>query len=152
MNAIGFFNAETLKLQSFWGSDPDPDGGTYSAPPYPLAGREGCPLPHPPRGSAARYSAQPIATPSPLPNPGSATGICPVIEVVLDQMAGLKITALPEPCTVSYLANELRVLSGLQVGEIMYNGKDITLSWDSTTVNGENINQMFQQYHQNHMC
>ena len=57
-------------------------------------------------------------------------------------MAGLKITALPEPCTVSYLANELRVLSGLQVGEIMYNGKDITLSWDSTTVNGENINQI----------
>ena len=67
------------------------------------------------------------------------TSICPVIEVVLDQMAGLKITALPEPCTVSYLANELEVLSDLQV---MYNGKDITLSWDSTTINGEHINEI----------
>ena len=27
------------------------------------------------------------------------TSICPVIEVVLDQMAGLKVTSLPEPCT-----------------------------------------------------
>ena len=57
-------------------------------------------------------------------------------------MAGLKITALPEPCTVSYLANELGVLSDLQVGEIMYNSKDITLSWDSTTHNGEHINEI----------
>ena len=70
------------------------------------------------------------------------TSICPVIEAVLDQMAGLKITALPEPCTVSYLAYELGVLSDLQVGEIMYNGKDITLSWDSTTINGEHINEI----------
>ena len=36
------FVAEKLqKLQSGWGSAPDPDGGAYSAPPYPLAGREG---------------------------------------------------------------------------------------------------------------
>ena len=70
------------------------------------------------------------------------TRICPVIEVVLDQMAGLKITALPETCTVSYLAYELGVLSDLQVGEIMNNGKDITLSWDSTTINGEHINEI----------
>ena len=33
------------------GIAPDPDGGAYSAPPYPLAGREGVPpLPHPPQG------------------------------------------------------------------------------------------------------
>ena len=57
-------------------------------------------------------------------------------------MAGLKITALPEPCTVSYLANKLGVLSDLPVGEIMYNGKDKTLSWDSTTINEEHINEM----------
>ena len=67
------------------------------------------------------------------------TSICPVIEVVLDQMAGLKINALPEPCTVNY---ELEVLSDLQVGEIMYNGKDITLSWDSTSINGKHINEI----------
>ena len=67
------------------------------------------------------------------------TCICPVIEVMLDQMAGLKVTALPEPSTVSYSAYELGVLSDLQVGEIMYN---ITLSWDSTTINGEHINEV----------
>ena len=49
------------------------------------------------------------------------------------------MTALPEPCTVSYLANELGVLTDLQVGEIMYN---IILSWDSTTINGEHINEI----------
>ena len=43
---------------------------------------------------------------------------------------------------VCYLAYELGVLSDLQVGEIMYNGKDITLSWDSTTINGEHINEI----------
>ena len=31
----------------FWGSAPHPDGGAYSAPPYPLAGWEGCPPPAP---------------------------------------------------------------------------------------------------------
>ena len=30
----------------------------------------------------------------------------------------------------------------LQVGEIMYNGKDKTLSWDSTTIDGEHINEI----------
>ena len=72
----------------------------------------------------------------------SITSIYPVIEVALDQMAGLKITALPEPCTVRYLAYELGVLSDLQVGEIIYNGKDITLSWDSTTINGKHISEI----------
>ena len=70
------------------------------------------------------------------------TCICPVIEVILNQMAGLKVTSLPEPSTVSYLAYELGVLSDLQVGEIMYNGNNITLSWDSTTINGEHINEV----------
>ena len=59
--------------------------------------------------------------------------------MILDQMAGLKVTSLPEPSTVSYLAYELGVLSDLQVGEIMYN---VTLSWDSTTINGEHINEV----------
>ena len=49
------------------------------------------------------------------------TSTCPVIEVVLKQMAGLKVTSLPEPCTVSYLVYELGALSDLQVGDIMYN-------------------------------
>ena len=36
-----FVTEKLQKLQSGWGSAPDPDGGAYSAPPYPLAGREG---------------------------------------------------------------------------------------------------------------
>ena len=36
-----FVDEKLQKLQSGWGSAPDPDGGAYSAPPYPLAGREG---------------------------------------------------------------------------------------------------------------
>ena len=39
---VFFFNAKRV---GFWGSAPGPDGGAYSAPPYPLAGQEGCP-PH----------------------------------------------------------------------------------------------------------
>ena len=38
------------KSVGFWGSATDPDGGAYSAPPYPLAGREGCPPPAPSPG------------------------------------------------------------------------------------------------------
>ena len=38
---------------------------------------------------------------------------------------------------------KLLVLSDLQVGEMMYNGKDITLSWNSTTINGENRYKCF---------
>ena len=37
---------------------------------------------------------------------------------------------------------ELGVLSDLRVGEKMYNCKGITLSWDSTTVNGDHINEI----------
>ena len=37
-----------VKLQSFWGRAPDPDGGAYSAPPYPVAVAGGYPLPHHP--------------------------------------------------------------------------------------------------------
>ena len=52
------------------------------------------------------------------------------------------VTSLPDPSTVTCCAYELGVLSDLQVGEIMYNCKDITLSWDSTTVNGDHINEI----------
>ena len=35
VSLAGLYNAKTY---SFWGGAPDPDGGAYSAPPYPLAG------------------------------------------------------------------------------------------------------------------
>ena len=68
--------------------------------------------------------------------------ISPVIEGVLRELAGVKITSLPNPSTVNCCAYELGVLSDLQVGEIMNNYKDITLSWDSTTVNGDHVNEI----------
>ena len=40
------------KSVGFWGGAPDPDGGACSAPPYLLAGREGCPPPTPSTGDA----------------------------------------------------------------------------------------------------
>ena len=43
----GVFYAKSV---GFWGSAPDPGGGAYSAPPHPLAGREGCPPPAPSPG------------------------------------------------------------------------------------------------------
>ena len=66
----GFSNA---KSAGFWGGAPDPDGGASSAPPYPLAGREGCPLPHPlphpPRDGSAYSQPLPFsAPPSPQPS------------------------------------------------------------------------------------
>ena len=51
------------------------------------------------------------------------------------------VTSLPDPSTVTCSAYELGVLSDLQVGEIMYNCKGITLSLDSTAVNGDHINE-----------
>ena len=38
-------------------------GGAYSAPLYPLAGRDRCPLPHPPRGGAAHRRFSPSSWP-----------------------------------------------------------------------------------------
>ena len=35
VSLAGLYNAKTY---SFWGGAPDPDGGAYSTPPYPLAG------------------------------------------------------------------------------------------------------------------
>ena len=56
----GFSNA---KSAGFWGRAPDPDGGASSAPPYPLAGREGCPPPAPSPGRLRLQSAPPLSRP-----------------------------------------------------------------------------------------
>ena len=61
-----FVTLKVQNLQSGWGSAPDPDGGAYSAPPYPLAGG-GRVLPRP-----CTYTPPP----PPLLNPGSAPGQC----------------------------------------------------------------------------
>ena len=67
------------------------------------------------------------------------TNMSPVIEGVLRELAGVMVTTLPDPSTVTCCAHELAVLSDLQVGD---NCKDITPSWNSTTVIGDHIKEM----------
>ena len=58
------FVAEKMqKLQSGWGSAPDPHGGAYSAPPYPLVGREGAAPPPAPTPALNQFHL--IAFPNP---------------------------------------------------------------------------------------
>ena len=47
------------------------------------------------------------------------------------------------PCkyTIAMMAYELGVISDLQVGEVMYL-QDNTFSWDSTSVDGQHINEI----------
>ena len=67
------FVAEKLqKLQSGWGSAPDPDGGAYSDPSYPLAGREGA-MP-PPAPTPALISSTLLLSRTPL-SPDQPTGL-----------------------------------------------------------------------------
>ena len=58
-----FVDEKLQKLQSGWGSAPDPDGGAYSAPPYPLAGREGATPPPDPTPALNQFHL--IAFPNP---------------------------------------------------------------------------------------
>ena len=48
------------------------------------------------------------------------------------------------PCksTVAMVVNELGVISDPQVGEVMSMNHNITLSWDSTLVDGQHINEI----------
>ena len=68
--------------------------------------------------------------------------ICKVIKAVLEQLAGQTVDLLPQPSTVSYFAYELGVISDIQIGEVMYTDDNITLSWDSTSVEGHHINEV----------
>ena len=58
-----FVDEKLQKLQSGWGFAPDPDGGAYSAPPYPLAGREGATPPPAPTRALNQFHL--IAFPNP---------------------------------------------------------------------------------------
>ena len=68
--------------------------------------------------------------------------VCPVITAILNELANFTIDFLPEPSTICNWVYELGIISDLQVGEVMYRQKDITLSWDSTSVNGHHINEV----------
>ena len=77
------------KLQSGWGSAPDPDGGAYSAPPYPLAGREGATPPPAPTPALNQFHL--IAFPNP-PVSRPAYGPASVTHVPFRAKPGRKVT------------------------------------------------------------
>ena len=72
-----FVDENMQKLQSGWGGAPDPDGGAYSAPPYPLAGREGATPPPAPTPALNQFHL--IAFPNPpVSRPAYGPGVaCP---------------------------------------------------------------------------
>ena len=70
------------------------------------------------------------------------SSVCNVIEAVLEHLGNVTVDCLPDPRTVSYFAYELGIISKLQVGEILYDNDNVTLSWDSTSVEGHHINEV----------
>lgn len=70
------------------------------------------------------------------------TSVCKVIEAVLEHLGNVTVDYLPDPRTVSYFAYELGIISDKQVGEILYDNDNVTLSWDSTSVEGHHINEV----------
>ena len=96
------FVAEKLqKLQSGWGGAPDPDGGAYSAPPYPLAGREGLrPLLLPP---PLLISSTLLLSRTPPPPPRLPTSLraCVWIIITSETLKIVSFTAYPFTWAVS---------------------------------------------------
>ena len=82
--------------------------------------------------------------------------VCPVITAIIKELANFTVDFLPEPSTICNWVYELGKIRDLQVGEVMYRHKDITFSWDSTSVNGhvahicdciDNIARIYSMYH-----
>ena len=69
------------------------------------------------------------------------TSIGPVVTAAIQELGGQIIDHLPYPSSISYITYELGIISDLEVGEIIYTNDNITLSWDSTTVDGNHINE-----------
>ncbi|KAK0050238.1 PiggyBac transposable element-derived protein 1 [Biomphalaria pfeifferi] len=65
---------------------------------------------------------------------------CSLIKFIVHELTGISFTALPCTGTISNMALELGILSDLQVGELMFKENELTLSWDSTPLDGQQIN------------
>ena len=73
--------------------------------------------------------------------------VCNVINTILFELAGTTADGLPHSSTVSQCVYELGIISDVQVSEVMYANKNLTLSWDSTTVDGTHINELHISVH-----
>ena len=65
-----------------------------------------------------------------------------VIKAAIRELSGVSLSILPCNSTVAMMAYVLGVISDLQVGEVRYTQDNITLSWDSTSVDGHHINEI----------
>ena len=72
---------------------------------------------------------------------------CNVINAILFELAGTTVDSLPQSSTVSQCVYELGIISDIQVSEVMYANESLTLSWDSTTVDGTHINELHISVH-----
>ena len=75
------------------------------------------------------------------------THVCDVINAILFELPGITVDSLPHSSTVSQCVYELGIISDIQVSEIMYANENLTLSWDSTTVDGTHINELHISVH-----
>ena len=73
--------------------------------------------------------------------------MCNVINAILFELAGTTVDSLPHNSTVSQCVYELGIISDIQVSEVMYANENLTLSWDSTTVDGTHINELHISVH-----
>ena len=73
--------------------------------------------------------------------------VCNVINEILFELAGTTVDSLPHSSTVSQCVYELGIISDIQVSEVMYANENLTLSWDSTTVDGTHINELHISVH-----
>ena len=83
------------------------------------------------------------------------THVCNVISAILFELVGTTIDSLPHSSTVYQCVN-YRIISDIQVSEVMYahknltlswDSKNLTLSWDSTTVDTWDINDLHISVH-----
>ena len=88
---LSFWSLIMQNLKSFWGFAPDPNGGAYSAPPYPLPGAGGGNAPS--RTHPLWYRL--LNTPPLTDNPGSATAASP--ETPMGKLTALPHTNPPPP-------------------------------------------------------
>ena len=70
--------------------------------------------------------------------------MCNVINAILFELVGTTDDSLPHSSTCVY---ELGIISDVQVSEVMYANENLTLSWDSTTVDGTHINELHISVH-----
>ena len=62
--------------------------------------------------------------------------------LILYELVGITVDSLPQTSTVSQCVYELGIISDIQVSEVMYANEYLTLSWDSTSVDGTHNNEL----------